>query len=176
MGRRTGLLRPDTHTELLINADFVAAVFDGWSGAAPGLSTSPHVTILDPFVPSFDLDGGVVSAVRDVVSSFAPFSYEVVRLARFPGVLYLAPDPQEPFIGLTEALWQQFPDRPPYNGAFDEIVPHVTLSLGPEPPGLVEHVQRRLPLRGYAEEVWLMMEDPHGDWHVGERFALGRRR
>ena len=54
------------------------------------------------------------------------------RTGRFPGVVWLAPEPAEPFIALTELLAAAFPDHPPYEGAHDEIVPHLTLGLGTE--------------------------------------------
>jgi hypothetical protein len=41
--------------------------------------------------------------------------------------VYLAPDPDEPFRKLTLAIWQRFPDRPPYGGAYPDIVPHLSV-------------------------------------------------
>ena len=174
VGRRAGWLRPDTHTELSIPVTCTAHLLDAWPGPRRGIVSSHHVTVLDPFVPSFLLGADVEAAVREILGDMAPFTYELARLERFPGVLYLAPDPDEPFIEMTEALCRRFPDYPPYGGAFDSIVPHVTLVLGPEPPGLAAHVQARLPVRGTVDEVWLMMELPDGSWSAGRRFPLGR--
>jgi hypothetical protein len=173
VGRRTGLLQPDTHTELSIPVGCTAPLLESWRGRTRGMGTSHHITVLDPFVPSFLLDAEVEEAVSQILLEVRPFSYDLVRLERFPGVLYLAPEPGEPFIAMTEALCRRFPDYPPYGGAYDAIVPHVTLALGHEPPGLAEHVQERLPVSGSVEEVWLMMETPDGNWSAGRRFALG---
>jgi hypothetical protein len=167
------LLQPNTHTELSIPVSCAAPLLESWRGGTRGVRASHHVTVLDPFVPSFLLDAEVEEAVSQILLEFRPFSYDLVRLERFPGVLYLAPEPGEPFIAMTEALWRRFPDRPPYGGAYDAIVPHVTLALGNEPAGLAEHVEQRLPVRGSVEEVWLMMETPDGSWSAGRRFALG---
>ena len=173
MGRRTGWLKPDTHTELSIPVSCTAPLLESWRGRTRGMGASHHITVLDPFVPSSLLDAEVEEGVSQILLEFQPFSYDLVRVERFPGVLYLAPDPDEPFIAMTEALCRRFPDYPPYGGAFDAIVPHVTLVRGDEPPGLVEHVEQRLPVRGSVEEVWLMMETPDGSWSAGRRFALG---
>jgi len=137
------------------------------------MAKAHHLTVLDPFVPSFGLDATVLAGVREVVAEFDPFSYELVRVQRFPGVLYLAPEPAEPFIAIIEALWRRFPEHPPYGGAFDAVVPHVTLALGEEPPGLADYVAERLPLSGSVNEVELRMEDSSGRWGVAERFPLG---
>lgn len=176
--RGAGLVRPDTHTELVVDAPFAAPVLGGWSRSRRGLVEEPHVTILDPFVPSYAIDDDVLDGIRAVLSAFEPFAYELVRVDRFPGVVYLAPEPAEPFVAMTEALWRRFPEHPPYGGAFDEIVPHVTVSLGPEPDGLADYVVRRLPVGGRVEEVGLVMEDARGRWGVAHRFplALGCRR
>lgn len=41
-------------------------------------------------------------------------------------VPWLAPEP-EPIRSLTAAVWHAFPDQPPYEGRFDDIVPHLTI-------------------------------------------------
>jgi hypothetical protein len=173
IGRRAGVLEPDRHTELVIPIDCAAPALAGWTPAAGGIVMGHHLTVIDPFVPSFLLDVDALAAVREVLGAFEPFTYELARVDRFPGVLYLAPEPAEPFIAMTRALWQRFPEHPPYEGRFEEIVPHVTLALGAEPPGLAEHVAARLPVHGRVEDVRLLMEDPSGSWGAAERFALG---
>lgn len=174
VGRRAGWLRPDTHTELSVPVACAAPLLESWRGPRRGIVSSPHLTVIDPFVPSFLLGADEEAAVREILDGTTPFAYELARIERFPGVLYLAPDPGEPFVEMTEALCRRFPDYPPYGGAFDSIVPHVTLALGPEPPGLAAHVEARLPVQGTVDEVWLMMELPSGSWSAGRRFPLGR--
>ena len=48
-------------------------------------------------------------------------------------MVYLAPEPAAPFVALTEAVGAEFPGFPPYGGAFDEVVPHLTISEANEP-------------------------------------------
>jgi 2'-5' RNA ligase len=173
VARRTGWRQPDTHTELSIPVTCATPLVESWRGRTRGMRASHHFTVLDPFVPSFLLDAEVEEAVSQILLELPPFSYDLVRLERFPGVLYLAPEPAEPFIAVIEALCRRFPNYPPYGGAHDAIIPHVTLAQGDEPPGLAEYVQQRLPVRGRVEEVWLMRETPDGTWSAGRRFNLG---
>ena len=45
--------------------------------------------------------------------------------------MWLHPDPSAPFADLTAAVAQRWPDYPPYEGAFDEPIPHLTVSETP---------------------------------------------
>src|SRR5436853_3070509 len=71
----------------------------------------PHVTVLYPFVD----DSEVVEAVPLVgraLTRFASFEVAFHRAARFPDTLYLVPDPAEPFVAVTRALADAFPEYP----------------------------------------------------------------
>ena len=66
---------------------------------------------------------------------------------------------------MTEAIVRQFPDYPPYGGAFDTIVPHLTVAHGND---LVLNaaeadVQRILPIKSMAREA-LLLEEVEADW------------
>ena len=53
-----------------------------------------------------------------------------VTSGSFPdGVLYLAPEPAEPFGALTEAFAAAWPEYPPYGGSFTDVVPHLTVAM-----------------------------------------------
>ena len=70
-----------------------------------------------------------------------------------PGVVYLAPKPAALFIAFTQAVVERWPDHQPYGGAYEEIIPHLTVAYRETvPSGLAG----RLPLTAKAEEVWLM--------------------
>ena len=43
------------------------------------------------------------------------------------GTVYLAPSPAAPFRQLTHELFRRFPEHPPYGGAFDDVVPHLSV-------------------------------------------------
>ena len=161
---QSGLQIPVTCTASLLGCERARAL---------GIGGGDHLTIVNPFVPAARIDAAVTAAVAEVLSEFRPFAYELTRIDRFPDVLFLAPDPAEPFIAITEAMTRRFPEHPPYGGVFDTIVPHVSIAFGPERPGLAELVERELPLSGTAEEVWLVAQGDDRAWTVHHRFALG---
>ena len=82
----------------------------------------------------------------------------------------------EPFVELTAAVTAAFPQYPPYEGAFDEVIPHVC--VGREAPKLLMQaagwlVKGRLPITGTVNEVWLMtIGDPQPFYGVRHAFAL----
>jgi hypothetical protein len=132
-----------------------------WS--AP-LGVPAHVTVLFPFADGADVDE---SAVADLVAAFAPFEFELDRVERFDdGPVWLHPEPSAPFTALIDAVWRRFPDYPPYEGAHDVVIPHLTVSDVP-----VE-VDIELPIRAAASEVTLIEEGADGRWSVRRRFQL----
>ena len=139
-----------------------------------------HVTVLFPFVPPERLDPQVVSRVAAAVRSVPPFDCAFLRTAWFPGdVLYLAPEPGEPFRLLTAAVFAAFPEFPPYDGAYDDIVPHLT--IGHPPLGTSTQLRRaeaalapQLPVRTRVDRAWLMSGTPvPGSWRVLDELPLG---
>ena len=71
----------------------------------------------------------------------------------------------------------EFPEDPPFEGAFADVVPHLTVGhLHPRP--LLEAAERdvltQLPVSGRASEVTLLVQDgPSGRWAVRATFPLG---
>jgi 2'-5' RNA ligase len=105
----------------------LAEVVEPWleysAGARPSHGIPPHVTLLFPCAP--DPDG-----VGDVLEGVEAFDVEFREVRRFPqgGVVYLAPQPEQPFVRLAELLWERFPDWPPFGGEFPTITPHLTVA------------------------------------------------
>jgi hypothetical protein len=130
------------------------------------------VTVLYPFVPARRIDDALLAALRDVLGGIPAFDFALAEVRRFPGVVYLAPEPAAPFVAMTEACMRRWPDHPPYGGAFPDIVPHLTLAEGPEPPGLAERATSTLPITARAEEAWLMAPLPGGGWERRGAVAL----
>src|SRR5205807_1571117 len=111
-------------------------------------------------------------AIADIAARFPPFTFQLARVGRFPGVLYLAPEPAHPFVTLIEAVLRRWPQHPPYGGRYATVVPHVTVFDGPEPPGLVAALQDALPLDCKAEELHLFVQDRPGRWQLKHQVAL----
>ena len=125
-----------------------------------------------------DVRTALVVPLPDVVFAEMPaFACRIEKTGRFPGVLYLAPEPVGRFQALTARLLEQFPELLPYGGAYDEVVPHVTVLHGCA-DCLCERVGPRLeeemPLVTQAREVLLFQgENAEPGWVRRARFPLG---
>ena len=135
-----------------------------------------HVTILYPFVPRAALGDSELERIRGVVSRHPRFDFVLARLETWPSVVWLAPEPAEPFRALTHAVHDAFPDRPPYGGAHTEVIPHATLAqpadVSAAVAGLEPLVTPLLPLAQRATEVTLLVEEEPDRWREELRLPL----
>jgi 2'-5' RNA ligase len=138
-----------------------------------------HITLLYPFKPPEQIEQADREALRAVFASAAPFRLTFHETRRFPGVLYLAPEPEEPLRGLTQKIWHRFPGFPPYAGAFPEAVPHLTVAQLADETQLqmvAEEFGRlcatRLPIHAHVREARLMTTLGRG-WQTAQKFRLG---
>jgi 2'-5' RNA ligase len=147
--------------------------------AAAGMPA--HITLLYPFKPPDEFDETMLATLRRCFTRFAPIHFSLTSIRRFPvEVLYLAPEPDEPFRQLTLAIWDRYPDTPPYGGNGSNIVPHLSVARVTDERQLdgitndfVEAAQEKLPIRATASEVALM-DNRSGRWQVRAMFSLGR--
>ena len=147
------------------------------AGAKPSHGVPPHVTILFPFVPAAVVDRELVDELRALAGRFEPFAFELRELRRWPGVLYLAPEPDAPFVELTEAFVAEYPEHPPYGGEHETIVPHLTVAQGEEEAltAAAADVRPSLPLRARARELLFLAERERDVWQAAARISLGTR-
>jgi len=131
----------------------------------PSHGMPPHVTLL---VPSPD-DVGALAAV---LAGAAPFEVTFARADRFPGTLWLAPEPAEPFVALVGALVARFPEFPPYDGRFGEVVPHLTVAQA-DFDVAVPAIEARLPLRARAVCALLLEQVEPDRWREVAALPLG---
>ena len=143
------------------------------------LGVPAHITILYPFKPPHEITPAVTSALQGLFRRSSSFAFSLQELRTFPDVLYLAPTPSDPFIALTRAVSDAFPETPPYRGEFPEIIPHLTIAHFQDDEQLaclmaeVESAMRfRSPIQATATEVTLL-DNVHGPWQVRARFRLG---
>jgi len=138
-------------------------------GSAMGIPA--HITLVYPFAAPEAIDAGAVSRLRALFRRAERVAYSLVETRRFGDqVLYLAPSPDEPFRLLTKIIMAEFPDYPPYGGAFSEVIPHLTIADGAPARG-DRHGRggrhARLPLRCSAAELGL--------WPAGRGGVVGGR-
>jgi 2'-5' RNA ligase len=138
-----------------------------------------HVTLLFPFVAPEHFDDVLLDELRRLFAEHDAFSFELTRLEEFPDeTVWLAPEPDDPFRRLTEAIAVRYPDYPPYEGIHDEVIPHLTVTSGNASlrTQLEPVLAPQLPIAARANDVTLLFEDEAGHWHTGTRFPLGRGR
>jgi 2'-5' RNA ligase len=149
--------------------------------ATARLGVPAHVTLLFPFVSPPSISPDVRASVARVIGGAPAFdvAFRVVR--RFEpgegapnGVVWLAPEPAAPFLALIDRTWKAFPDYPPYGGAFDEVIPHLTLA---DDDGMRMDLNeaeagRHLPFRRRVTRAALIVEGADGRWRTRRRFPL----
>jgi hypothetical protein len=141
-----------------------------------------HVTVLYPFLePARARAPDVMASVGVAIGTVGAFMCSFRRTAWFDDdVLYLDPDPAQPFRDLTAAVWSAFPDHPPYGGAHATVVPHLT--IGQRQLGAriaLEEAERKigssLPVHAYVDRVLLVAGAPAArSWRALGEFALAR--
>ena len=109
------------------------------------------------------------------------FSFVLDRVQWFgESVVWLGPSDESPFRALTALAGGAYPTCPPYGGAHEDVVPHLTIGDRADPAELraaAEAVRPLLPITAEATQVSLMAgPDPRrqpGPWHTVASFPLG---
>jgi 2'-5' RNA ligase len=133
-----------------------------------------HITLIVPWLPPDEIGQGDLAELADVLASTTAFDFRLNRVSWFGrAVLWLAPDPVEPFIKLTAILADRF-GTPPYDDEFDEVVPHLTVghaSDGVELDPVATKIAASLPIACRANQVWVMVGDGRA-WTTRDRINL----
>ena len=148
---------------------------------AAGWGVPAHVTVLYPFVAPETITDDLITTLAAAVRSVSAFDCLFARTRWFgQDVLWLDPEPAQPFRQLTAAVWRAFPQHPPYGGAYDDVVPHLTIAkqrLADLPTLLMVEriVQSGLPLVARIERVLLIAgARAPNSWRVVNALCLGR--
>jgi 2'-5' RNA ligase len=172
-----------TLSALIVEVPEAEHLVAGWRrrhdpSAARGIPA--HITALYPFLAPELVDDAVLGDLRAVVSSFDAFWYDLTRLEDLPGVIWLRPDPGEPFSALTRALWAAFPDHPPYGGRHLDPRPHLTLAQLDDSSArarvrraLQAALGEKLPLRCRADHLSVFSADADGNWRRRDTLRFG---
>ena len=145
---------------------------------AAGWGVPAHVTVLYPFLPPAEIDDRALADVAAAIGAVPAFDVRFERTAWFGEVvLWLAPQPSEPFNELTTEVWQRFPRCPPYGGAHPELIPHLT--VGDHAPLTAlreadETVTAALPIHARITHARLICGAPEpNSWRTMTEFPLG---
>ena len=146
--------------------------------ANAALGIPAHITVLAPFMPTSRLGAPECAQLKRLFAAVKAFDFRLDHTDWFGStVLWLGPQDPTPFRELTEVVFAAFPEFPPFENQFDEVVPHLT--VGHESP--IEAMRRaerdiksNLPVLGRAVAVTLMHEvSPRGGWEASASFSLG---
>ncbi len=178
----TGDRAPDRAGEsaVVVVMDAVDAVVAPWRSRydwSAAVGVPAHVTVLFPFLPTAQITDEVVARLAAIVAAEPAFDVTFSGFGRFAGtVLWLDPEPTEPFRRLTHALWAAWPQAPPYGGAHDVVVPHLTVAEHEDAGVLdtvVANVAPRLPVTARVTHAQLL-DVRDGTWTTRATFPLAR--
>ncbi|HEX8768341.1 MAG TPA: 2'-5' RNA ligase family protein, partial [Jatrophihabitans sp.] len=132
------------------------------------------------WIPPHSITEADLDAVGQLARSWQPFEVCFARFETFEDadVHYLAPEPADPFLALTDDLCTVWPEYPPYEGVFAEVVPHLTVSTSADAAQAAEFraaVTALLPVRTIAREL-TAVEVLDGRCRVRRSFRLGGRK
>jgi hypothetical protein len=146
--------------------------------AAASLGVPAHITVLFPFVPPGSIGTDVLTRLGHLFAQVGRFRFQLSHTDWFgDDVLWLAPRDPGPFRALTQRVFEAFPSFPPYEGQFDDVVPHLTVGEGHALSDLraaETSVRAFLPIEASATAVTLMtQQSAGGHWTRSATFALG---
>ena len=141
------------------------------------LGIPAHITVLLPFMPPDVIGPPVLAELERLFAAVSRFRFQLAGTDWFgEEVLWLAPRDPAPFRALTSCVYEAFPAFPPFEGVFDDVVPHLTIGHGhrvSELRAAEESVQAHLPIEADATAVTLMTEQSAGgQWAKAAVFAL----
>ena len=172
---------PGPHSGLIVEVPeaepAVARHRERLDATAP-LGVPAHITVLFPFLPPGRIHPSVLAELEHLFAAAGRFSFRLERTGWFgEDVLWLAPADPGPFRTLTLSVYEAFPGYPPFEGEFDEIVPHLTVGHGHRVDDLraaETAVREHLPIEAHATAVSLMTQrSPGGRWARATAFHLG---
>jgi 2'-5' RNA ligase len=144
------------------------------------LGIPAHVTILFPFMPAHRIDAGTLADLESLAIGTPAFPFLLDHTAWFgTSVLWVGPDDPRPFRELTDRVAAAFPEFPPFQGQFDEVVPHLTVGYNHDLDEM-RHAEQvigaKLPIEASAGAVTLMAElAPGGSWSTLATFSFAAR-
>ena len=144
------------------------------AGVAMGIPL--HVTLLVPFAPPNQVDE---AALEDIFGAYDAFTLTLTGLATWPQVVYAVPEPRERLLAMMHALFEKYPEYPPYEGTIAEPEPHATLSelepgesLDEVAAAIRARTESLFPLTCDARDVALLEEHAPDRWRERRRFPL----
>lgn len=144
------------------------------------LGVPAHITVLVPFMAPDRITRSVLAQIQAALRQVPSFAFSLSQVRRFPSTAYLAPEPTEPFIALTQALACRFPEFQPFRGEHDSIVPHLTVANGNAREAEIAAAELEAVIKSngsissFCSSVSLL-ENSSGRWREMHVFPLARQ-
>ncbi len=136
-----------------------------------------HVTILHANMPSDRMDPLALERIAAAVAPMARFDYQITRLARFPGTLYLVVEPAAPFALLQGRLAAAMLMEEREGRGEDQFIPHISIVRKSATEDseveaeLATMLERHAPISCVCREV-VLLENSSGRWRPVQEFVL----
>ncbi len=146
-------------------------------GATQGMP--PHITVLYPWHPA-PVSKWEIDELRTVVRGIRPFTIQLTHLEHFPNhTLYFAMD-DDTLMDMMLRIITAYPDTLPYEGEFDELIPHLTIAHASSREELweirlevEEAVCHKLPIEVMVKEIIVMQHGADLQWRDLATLPLG---
>ncbi|ACO45756.1 2'-5' RNA ligase family protein [Deinococcus deserti] len=138
---------------------------------------APHVSLLFPWV-SPEPAPEHLARLEACLRGTRPVSLSFSHLGRFPGLLWLAPEPAAEIRALMRTIARAFPETPPYSGKHPDPEPHLTVARGGEDEldVIAGQLQALLPelaaVRYLVDRVTVAQKDADNRWRVAHEVPL----
>ncbi len=170
-GARTTLVVPVPAAEDAVGR--WRAAYDRW--AKKGVPA--HVTVQGPFLPPERVDDQVLARLEALLRDAGSRPFSLTAARRLPGIVYLAPESDEPFARLTQLLAREWPELPGYGGGIRSVGRyHLTVARTLSPltaRAAARAIQPFLPIAARTEEALLFAVDSDERVTRVGRFAIG---
>ncbi|WP_327255242.1 2'-5' RNA ligase family protein [Streptomyces sp. NBC_01244] len=175
----TSSMFPAGRTALIVRIPEAEPAVRDWRdridpAARAGAGVPAHVSVLYPFLQESLIDASVHAGIAAALRPHLAFDLRFEGTGRFPGMLYLAPEPDAPLRRLTLAVTERWPQVRPYGGRYPDPVPHLTVAQRAREADLdaaEADLRGRLPLTTRVRAVDLVAFDGTA-WHERARFTL----
>lgn len=176
---RVGTTTNCAQSALLVPVPEAEALVGAWRSVhdpSARAGVPAHVTLVVPWIPPEQIKQEHLEELEELLAVQGPFEFTLEKVCWFgQRVLWLGPNPAAPFKRLTALLADHF-DTPPWQGAFSEVVPHLTVGLAAcatenKLSEAAEDLTFKLPVSCRATEVDVMSGDGTS-WSLVHRVGL----
>jgi hypothetical protein len=137
------------------------------------------ITLLYPWLPAVEVTDADLERLREFFAARSPLEFDLTQVTEFPGVVaYAVPEPEDQLRATMRALWELYPECPPYGQPGLDPAPHATLTRYANPTNATfeqarERVEPLLPVHCVVTEATLQEEYALDRMRIRAMFPFG---